>query len=282
MKRLKNIAIVANINKSGVRKAVEDSLRLVHQQGGVCFLEEKLKGICPGAGEFLPLQGLVCRADAIFTFGGDGTILFAARFAGPSGIPLLGVNLGSLGFLTQIGPAQLGEVLPRVLEGNYQLDRRMAIEITCKDRSFFALNEVVIEKGSSPQVITVELWTEEEPVGTYIADGLIISTPTGSTAHSLAAGGPILHPQAKALVVTPISPHSLAVRPLVFPDQTLFTVKVSTERSQAMVVADGQIECRVRSGEQIQVKKAPHTVSLIDLGRHCFYDLLSSRFKWGI
>ena len=192
------------------------------------------------------------------------------------------MNLGSLGFLTQIGPAQLEEALRRTLKGDYQLDRRITIEIVCRDETFFALNEVVIEKGSSLRVITMELWAGEQSVGSYIADGLIISTPTGSTAHSLAAGGPILHPQAQVLVVTPISLHSLAVRPLVFPAQTLFTVKLNTQGPQAIVVADGQRKCQIQPGEQILVKNGPHTVDLIDFQEHSFYDLLRSRFKWGI
>jgi NAD+ kinase len=282
MKRIENIGIIANTRKPSVKEVVGDCITLACQQGIRCFLEEKLKGICPEAGEFFPPRELVSRSDAIFTLGGDGTILFAARFTGPSASPLLGVNLGSLGFLAQIGPTQLEEALRRTLKGDYQLDRRITIEIVCRDKTFFALNEVVIEKGASSRVITLELWAGEQLVGSYIADGLIISTPTGSTAHSLAAGGPILHPQAQVSVVTPISPHSLAVRPLVFPVQTLFTVKLNTQGPQAIVVADGQRECQIQSGEQILVKKGPHTVDLIDFQEHSFYNLLRSRFKWGI
>ena len=195
--------------------------------------------------------------DLIFAFGGDGTILRAARLAAPLHIPLLGINLGRVGFLSEIGPSAVAERVPQVLEGHYWVERRSMLHVELWRRgkrlhTFDALNDVVASRASLSRVVDCTLMVNGQKVTTYVADGVILATPTGSTAYSLAAGGPILHPELRCIVVTPIAPYLTIVRSLILPDDSQIELDITTDDA-AYLTVDGQQHVPLEDGDAIRI-----------------------------
>lgn len=218
----------------------------------------------------------------VIAFGGDGTILAAARAIGVHKTPILGVKIGSLGFLAEVASEELLTVMEKIERGGFRLEERMVLEATVANRKFFALNDVVIDKGASPRIIQLSVYVGDEYVSTSTADGLIVATPTGSTAYSLSAGGPIVNPAMKAIIITPICPHILANRPMVISAEETFTVEIKSEDAEVKFTVDGQENLALRSGDRVQIKKADHSVRLIKSSDRSFYDLLRTKLKWGM
>ncbi len=219
---------------------------------------------------------------AAIVLGGDGAFLKAARTVAPLGVPLLGVNLGHLGFLTAVEPAGLFGALERLLEGDYTIEERLMLKASIirsgeRIASFFGLNDAVVTRGVFPRVIQLDTFIDDAFVGTFLADGMIVSTPTGSTAYSLSAGGPILHPRLEALVVTPICPHTVGARTLVTRPDERVKIRMTNERTDAMLTVDGQIAEALRSGDEVEVTRAGKPARLVNLNGRSFYDLLHSR-----
>lgn len=221
--------------------------------------------------------------DILIALGGDGTMLTAARIVGPHGTPILGVNLGKLGFLAEISVDELHESIDDIVSGNYVTEERMILQATSnKDhRLYTALNEVVVDKGASPRTLDLETYVNNDYLVTYAADGIIITTPTGSTAYSLAAGGPIVAPQANVITVNPIAPHMLTARPVVIPAESTIRVIVKTSSKQVHMTTDGQMEGFYDSPIEFNIHKAPYTVKLLKRGNRKFYDLLRTKLMWG-
>jgi NAD+ kinase len=224
--------------------------------------------------------------DLLITLGGDGALLGGARWAGPVGIPVLGVNLGRLGFLTAITVEEMERALGRILEGDFVLDSRMALEIRSlhaggDSDSYYALNDAVLHKGRLVRMVPVRVHVDEEEVGLYRADGVIVATPTGSTAYSLSAGGPILDPRLDAIVVTPICPHTMAVRPLVLPPLSEITVEVDSESEEIILTIDGQVGSKLKPGDRVTARKADQPVRLVRLPGQSFFSLLRRKLRWG-
>ncbi len=197
----------------------------------------------------------------IFTFGGDGTILRAARIAAPLHVPLVGVNLGRVGFLTELNPSQVEELLPLFLAGEYWLEARTMLraELWRGERqvdSFIALNDVVASRAALSRVVHCTLSVNGAEVTTYVADGVIVSTPTGSTAYSMAAGGPILHPELRSIVVTPIAPYLTIVKSLVLPDDNCLDLHIDTD-DEAFLTVDGQTHVPLVNGDTIRITTSP-------------------------
>lgn len=199
--------------------------------------------------------------DLIFTFGGDGTMLRAARIAAPLHVPLVGVNLGRVGFLTELNPAQAQERLPLFLNGKYWLEERtmLRVELWREDvqvDTFLALNDVVASRAALSRVVNCTLNVNGAKVTTYVADGVIVATPTGSTAYSMAAGGPILHPELRSIVVTPIAPYLTIVKSLVLPDDKQIDLRIETD-DEAFLTVDGQTHVPLRDGDMVRVTTSP-------------------------
>jgi NAD+ kinase len=200
--------------------------------------------------------------DLIFTFGGDGTILRAARIAAPLDVPLVGINLGRVGFLTEMNPWQSAERLPLFLEGKYWIEERTMLRAelwrsdSCVD-TFFALNDVVASRAALSRVVQCTLIVNGARVTTYVADGVIVSTPTGSTAYSMAAGGPILHPEMKGIVVTPVAPYLTILRSLVLPDHNQLELHLDTD-DESFLTVDGQTHVALNDGDIVRVTTASH------------------------
>lgn len=221
----------------------------------------------------------------VVVLGGDGTLLSAARSMAKAGIPVLGVNLGSLGFLTEVRLEELYPTLQGIDEGRCNVETRSMVhcEVLRKDSSvasYDALNDIVVGKGTVSRLNHCDVYIDGEFVSAYKADSLIVSTPTGSTAYSLAAGGPILMPSVDAFVVTPVAAHSLTHRPLVVPDTSKIEIVVNTGHDEAYLSIDGQVGVPMYDGDRVACSKSAHQVKLLRI-QGTFFDVLSAKLKWG-
>lgn len=219
----------------------------------------------------------------IITLGGDGTFLRAARYMAPYGIPILGINMGTLGFLTEIEISEIEEALEKLFLGQYWIEDRMMLEAKIKRKgeiikSYRGLNDVVINKGPLARLITLEIYVDEEFVTTYKADGVIIASPTGSTAYSLSAGGPIVYPEIEVAILTPICPHTLDARPIVLPSYTTVRVNIINQ-AESMLTIDGQNGFKLKKNDEIIIAKAPYSVHMIRIKEKRFFSVLREKIK---
>ncbi len=233
-----------------------------------------------------PRSGLPQGCDVIVVFGGDGTLLSAARGVGGRQVPLLAVNLGGLGFMMTTGPHELAAALDRVEAGSYQLDSRMVLEATLNrdagsEERFFALNDVVVSHGGIARVLRLEVYAGEEYIGRYTADGLILSTPTGSTAYSLAAGGPVILPGVEGVCLTPICPHSLSNRSVVLPAAACLEIRVAGGDGERCLSVDGQVGRQLAAEDRVTVRRARHTVDIVQTRSVPYFDVLRNKLRWG-
>lgn len=297
----KRIGVLGNLEYGELDRIVERLLAAARALGfDVAFHRELREGI-PAARDGEPLEerweGLGC----LLTLGGDGTFLRGARLAGPRGVPVLGCNLGRLGFLTVVQREELETALERVACGEFEEEMRLALRVTVERRSgreggpggeagvseaegrdsFYAVNDAVVHMGGFARLITLRVWADAEEVGQYSADGIILSTATGSTAYSLSAGGPILVPMLDALVATPICPHTLAVRPVVVPGETRLTVEVASDGEEIVLTVDGQSGSGLRAGDRIHASRSDHPLRLLRLPGHSFFSVLRRKLRWG-
>lgn len=280
---MKRIGILAYIERDGIGPIIQNFVRLAHDQGIELILEEPLRKIRAFNGvTFRPAVDLARYSDIVVALGGDGTILRAARLVETTQKPILGVNLGRLGFLAGAAPEELRESLGRLKRGEYQLEERMVLEAEIGNRTFFALNEFVIEKAVLARLVQVKSWISGTPFSSFFGNGIIVSTPTGSTSYNLSAGGPILHPDLRAFVVTPICAHSLSLRPAVIPGKQSITVQVIAEHTDIMVTADGTIVSPIQPEERVQIRQAGHNTRLINLQGLSFYQLLRRKLDWSL
>ena len=235
----------------------------------------------------IPKESIPRNTDLVIVAGGDGTLLSVARTAAPRGIPILGVNLGSLGFLSELQPEELFRNLERVVSGDYTIEERKTLRVRLfrgrrKLREHPALNDVVLAKSTLARMVNLEVSVDGESVAAYTSDGLIVSTATGSTAYSLSAGGPILDPRVRAFIVTPICPHSMAYRPLVVPGTVELRARLrAATDEEVFVTIDGQIGYPLLSGETVVVDEHPATVRLVRVTGRTFFEVLRRKLRWG-
>jgi NAD+ kinase len=227
------------------------------------------------------------RADLLVVLGGDGTLLTAARLTAGTGIPILGVNLGGLGFLTEVRDRDLFGVLESVLAGQFELEDRIMIEATVTPeggaprQAGVGLNDAVVHAGATSRLLDLALSIDGERVGEFRADGIIVATPTGSTAYSLSAGGPIVRPTIPALLATPICPHSLAVRPFLFADREALDLRIGPKGTRAYLAVDGAVGSLVESGDRVTFRKAEAVTRLVLPRGRSFYSIVRTKLHWG-
>jgi NAD+ kinase len=225
--------------------------------------------------------------DAIVSLGGDGTLLRAARHLDGADVPILGVNLGRLGYLASCTPREFPRMLPRLAKGTYTSDIRMALEASAGPAgrpgttTMRALNDVVLHKGGFARVLRLRLAVNGEEIGVLAADGIVISTPTGSTAYSMSAGGPIVEPGVQSIVVTPIAAHTLAIRPLVLRPESVVMVQPEHEAGEVLVTVDGQAGASLGSGDAVSVKMAAQPVRIVRFHGTTFIGRLRRKLGWG-
>ena len=225
------------------------------------------------------------NADLILSVGGDGTILDCITLVKQSGIPILGINTGRLGFLSSISREEIGHAITHILEQNYSLEERSLLQLHSENKLFngfpYALNEITLNKKDSSSMITVHTYIDDEYLNSYWADGIIVATPTGSTAYSLSCGGPIIVPAAENFIITPISPHNLNVRPIVVCDKSKITLRIEGRDENFLVALDSRSE-NIGTKETINISKANFNVKLIKLPNENFNQTLRNKLMWGM
>lgn len=283
----RRIGIVAKAHRRRSSAIVRRLARWLGGRRGCRILVERETAARSGVGRpGLGREEVARRADLVVVIGGDGTLLSMARVVAGRGTPLLGVNLGSLGFLTEVPLPDLFPALSQVLSGRYVFDRRMMLEARVVHRgrrmqSLTLLNDIVINKSALARIIDLSITVDGRPLTTYKADGLILSTPTGSTAYSMSAGGPIVYPNLQAIVLTPICPHTLTNRPIVLPDRSRIEVRLDTPDEDVYLTLDGQVGVPLEGGDVVRVRRAQGWLRLVQpLGRD-YFDLLRRKLKWG-
>lgn len=271
---MKKIIILGDISKKKIRKTITELEPLFRKKSHLSVIdisdEDELKN---------------ASADLAFVFGGDGTILSASRKLNDKQIPLIGVHLGKFGFLAELTLQDINDSLARICSGEYVVSERMLL--TCKVirskqviNETVGLNDAVISRTSLSRLISIKLYVNEKIVTTYSCDGLIVSTPAGTTAHSLSAGGPIVTPEMEAFVITPICPHTLSNRPLVVSGSSKIEMEQISESKGVGLTVDGQVYFDVKTGDRVVIEKAEKKLQLIDTQTRTFYDVLREKLNW--
>lgn len=279
------IGIILKKQDSRVQGILKDLIPWLQSRGLEIHLDQGSVSHSPAGTYLEPPQEMVRHVDIVSVFGGDGTLLYAARLVGGSGVPILGINLGSLGFLAEVKLEDMHKAFEILLSGNYQLQQRVLLNVEVirngqVSAQFLALNDAVINKGALARIIELEVTVNSQPVLFTRADGLILSTPTGSTAYSMSAGGPILYPTLEAFIIAPICPHTLTNRPVVIPDKD--TVVVCLRRgTDAMLTVDGQVGTPLEPMDCIRVCRAQFTLQLVMPFGNTFFKLLREKLRWG-
>ncbi len=282
---MKNIGIFCKQKLPAGRKILTDLIQWLNKKDCQVIIDKNTASI---TGQDSPHEwaDISARADLIIALGGDGTILSVARSAHAFNVPILAVNQGSLGFLAEVTLPDLYEVLEKVLNGQFECENRMLLNACIwrdkkKVGEFHVLNDVVINKGALARIVNLKVRVNSQYMTSYRADGLIIATPTGSTAYSLSAGGPIIHPSMDSLVLSPICPFTLTNRSIVIPDQSLIQVELTTENENVRVTLDGQEGCDMFQGDILEVKKAETSIKLIQAPDRNYYQILRDKLHWG-
>lgn len=289
--RFRRIAVVGRSGARGdrVRAALDEVIAVADRFGASVAVETSLAALVSGVGTVRIENDDI---DLLVSLGGDGTLLRAARAVFGRGVPVLGINLGSLGFLTSVSGAGIGESLVRVLGGQYAIEERRTLEAEVRApegevRSRFrVLNDVVVHNAGAAQILRLDLWVgaqdDLQEIGSFSGDGVILATPTGSTAYSLSAGGPIVVPEMNCFLVTPILPHTLAVRPLVVPGSEEITVAALDRREPLFLTADGHEGGPVGHSDRVVVRMGTFRVPLVRLPEHSFFATLRQKLNWAV
>ncbi|UCB52053.1 MAG: NAD(+)/NADH kinase [Candidatus Zixiibacteriota bacterium] len=281
---MKSIGIIANVKKELTKGVVEEIIGWAGQNGFDFFICEELISLVGHREKSLPRVELGKESHLLVSLGGDGTMLASARAVGEHQTPILGINLGGVGFLTEINCNDIQNTLGKLKQGDYFIEKRMVLETEVEGAGKldqYALNDVVLDKGEVARLFLSHLYLQDEFICSYSADGLIVSTPTGSTAYCLAAGGPIINPRMNAIIVSPICPHTLASRPIVFSENETLKVVVELSSRHAVLTIDGQVAFNLKSGSSVSIRKAKHPVNLVKFRDRSFYDILRTKLHWG-
>lgn len=279
-------AFIAKVGKAEAMSLVLELRQYLAARGIVSLVEEHT-GQELGIPSVTP-EEMAGRADLCIVLGGDGTLIHAASVFAGRAVPILGVNLGSLGFMTEIPAAEVTPMLERVLLGDYRVEPRMKFRVRLfregEERPVVdaeVLNDVVINKGALARIADLQATIDGVDITTYKADGVIVSTPTGSTAYSLSANGPIVYPTMHAVIITPICPHTLTQRPIVVPDDRAINLILRSETAEMYLTLDGQSGLPMVTGDRVQIEKSPNRLLLIRNPRLDYFSILRTKLRWG-
>lgn len=282
---IKKIGVTFNPGRKDILEKVEYVVKWLEERKIKVFVPEWSNAGGNFAKILASAEKIRRETELIISLGGNGTLCRSAREFSVANIPVLGVNLGGLGFLTEIPIHKIEGGLEKILSGEYTIEQRMMLQTrivrkNSKSQNFVALNDVVISKSSLPRIVSLKTFVCEEFITTYSADGLIISTPTGSTAYSLSAGGPVVHPSLNVIILSPICAHTLSVRPLIVSEEQTIRVKPLTPAKDIFLTIDGQ-ECHpVKEGEGVEIKKSPYQAKLIRFKERSFFEILQTKLGW--
>jgi len=219
--------------------------------------------------------------DMVVVFGGDGTLLVAARIVKEYDVPIVGIKLGGLGFMTVINLNEIYNVMDIILRGDYTTSKRMMLDASVERKEFSVLNDIVISRVDISRMVNLETFVDEEFLATFKADGLIISTPTGSTAYSMSAGGPIVFPGNDSIIINPICPHTLTNRPIMLPPESTIKVKLADEEGGVKIAMDGQVLSVLKSDQEITVRKSQYFINIVDSPFRGYLEVLRTKLGWG-
>ena len=288
---IRAIGIISKPRRKALEPILPTLLTWLRQRGIEALLDEETASTLnskakPAGVTVLPRNELPTKSDLILVMGGDGTLLAAARGAHGCNVPILAVNLGSLGFLTAVTVGELYDSLEVVLNGKHQVEYRKMLQIKMLREgavveTYHALNDAVLNKGAISRMLDFEAYIDGQFLTQIKADGVIVSTPTGSTAYSLAAGGPIVHPSVEAFLITPICPHTLTNRPVIVPDSSRIEIVVKTEAEAVFLTLDGQVGQELHHEDRIVCELSPSRIGLIRPLHKGFFEVLRSKLKWG-
>ena len=285
MQTVKTIGIAANIGKPESRARLFELLDILAAGKIKVLLEDEAAALAGRPTDSHPLREIGRKADLMLVLGGDGTMLRVARELDGAGTPLLGVNLGSLGFLTSVRGEELAGAMKQILQGKYEISERLTFQVTLtragkKLESHPALNDAVISRGAFSRIVRLRVTIDGELLTEYVCDGMIFATPTGSTAYSLSAGGPILLPGARACIVTPICPHALSNRSVIAGEDSVVTCQVASAAGELLLTVDGQVQMRMQVGDEVEVRRSPRTVRLVTPKGQTYFEVLRQKLKW--
>jgi len=282
---MKKIGIIAKPRNHGVRKAMEGLNTWLTEHGCEVFMDTDTAAILEARSPYKKSK-IPSLVEMIIVLGGDGTLLSVARVVEGTGVPILGVNVGGLGFLTEVTLEELYQTLEKVFNNEFTMEERLLLKAQILRQGeqvaqSFALNDVVVSKGTLAKMIQLEIYVNRQFVTALRGDGVILSTPTGSTAYSLSAGGPILHPSVDALILTPICPHTLTNRPIVIPDRVKIEVILKSKDEGVMATFDGQVGFSLRQEDIVEIGASETKTKLIHSPAINYYEVLRRKLKWG-
>ena len=280
---MKRVGVVGNRGYVGLPEVLRALLAQAPALGVQLCLEQEIHDLVDDAECLDTPDGL----DALITLGGDGTLLRGARVLDGREVPVLGINLGRLGFLTACGAEEMPQALERLASGEFRADPRMRLEGQVIDlsgeqrKSWTAVNDIVLHKGGFARVVQMRVSVNGEIIAAYAADGIVVATPTGSTAYSLSAGGPVVVPSVESIILTPISAHALAIRPLVLPPTAQIAVQAEDGPEELLVTVDGQVGTTFSAGEMLALRRAEHPVWLVRFPGMTFFTRMRRKLGWG-
>jgi NAD+ kinase len=283
---LQNVAIFAKKHDPRCQGVADDLINWLEERNCVPLVESQLAGLI-GFPKGMAEEDIREQAELVVVLGGDGTLISVARLFSGKDVPIVGVNLGSLGFLTEVTVDELYPLIEHCLKGDPRVSERMMLEVTLyrdgkEIETCHVLNDMVINKGALARIVDLETKINRHFLTTFKADGLIVSTPTGSTGYSLSAGGPIIHPLMSCIAITPICPHTLTNRPIVVTDDSIISITIaSTFDEKVYLTLDGQVGFKLMPGDTIEVRRALNTTSLVMSKDRDYFEILRTKLKWG-
>ncbi len=284
---IRKIGIIANTDKERSPEYVAQLREWLCERGLEVFLDEGIAGMMSGV-TGVSRKELAARADLLVVFGGDGTMLRTARSVAEFDIPIVGINTGGLGYLTEVNLNEMTDALERILRGDFTTEKRMMLDVLIRRqgrdpvRESHILNDVVINRADLSRIVELETAVNDHYLTTFKADGLILATPTGSTAYSLSAGGPIVFPDQDAIILNPICPHTLSNRPIILPESAVMKVTLWSKEAGATVSLDGQTTFTLRDGDSVTVQKSPFVTTLVSSPHRDYLEILRTKLGWGV
>ncbi len=291
MSAIKRIGIVLKPHQKDALKTICELVTWLHERGielvgGPEIERERIEHETGCAISEVPHDEIAATADLMLVLGGDGTMIATARMISDREVPVIGVNYGGLGYLAEFRIEELYHALESILSGNFRLDKRVMLDVELKrgDESITrkrVLNDVVINKSALARIIEIEAYLNQHFVNSFRADGLIISTPTGSTAYNLSAGGPVIFPSMNAVVITPICPFTLSNRPIVVPDNATIELLLKTDQEEVTLTLDGQVGFDLNVEDRVVIRKSSVTFNLVQPSNRNYFDVLRDKLRWG-
>ncbi len=284
------IGIVGNVDKTELPQVLTTVLEGLRQRSVSYVVDSRLRSVLSRSFRSKYVTGrsfgsvtALRQCSMIISLGGDGTMLESARLVDGTDIPILGINLGKLGFLAEVQTNEVDRCLDDILGGRYRVESRLRLQATGRGlgKGYTALNDIVLDLTQSSRVMHVETWVDGEFLATFTGDGIIVSTPTGSTGYALSNGGPIIPPQTRAIMISPICPHTLTARPVVLPETSLVTLTVATAPAKLQVTADGQPSALIKPPFSLDVRKAATVTNLVKREGSKYFDVLRGKLQWG-